>query len=30
MMLDLLVRELDPTEIVVSTFGIREGLLYSD
>lgn len=30
MMLDLLVRELDPAEIVVSTFGIREGLLYSE
>ena len=30
MMLDLLVRELEPDEIVVSTFGIREGLLYSE
>jgi exopolyphosphatase/guanosine-5'-triphosphate,3'-diphosphate pyrophosphatase len=30
MMLDLLVRELDPNDIVVSTFGIREGLLYSE
>ena len=30
MMLELLVRELEPDEIVVSTFGIREGLLYSE
>jgi exopolyphosphatase/guanosine-5'-triphosphate,3'-diphosphate pyrophosphatase len=29
MMLDLLVEELEPSEIVVSAYGIREGLLYS-
>ena len=29
MMLDLLVDELEPSELVVSTYGIREGLLYS-
>ena len=30
MLLDLLVEELDPSRLVVSTYGIREGLLYSD
>jgi exopolyphosphatase/guanosine-5'-triphosphate,3'-diphosphate pyrophosphatase len=29
MLLDLLVEELDPSSLVVSTYGIREGLLYS-
>jgi exopolyphosphatase/guanosine-5'-triphosphate,3'-diphosphate pyrophosphatase len=29
MMLNLLVEELEPSEIVVSTYGIREGLLFS-
>jgi exopolyphosphatase/guanosine-5'-triphosphate,3'-diphosphate pyrophosphatase len=29
MLLDLLVDELEPSELVVSTYGIREGLLYS-
>jgi exopolyphosphatase/guanosine-5'-triphosphate,3'-diphosphate pyrophosphatase len=29
MVLDLLVDELEPSELVVSTYGIREGLLYS-
>jgi exopolyphosphatase/guanosine-5'-triphosphate,3'-diphosphate pyrophosphatase len=29
MLLDLLVEELEPSELVVSTYGIREGLLYS-
>ena len=29
MLLELLVEELEPAELVVSTFGIREGLLYS-
>jgi exopolyphosphatase/guanosine-5'-triphosphate,3'-diphosphate pyrophosphatase len=29
MLLDLLVEELEPSQIVVSTYGIREGLLYS-
>ena len=29
MMLDLLVDELEPSELVVSVFGIREGLLFS-
>jgi exopolyphosphatase/guanosine-5'-triphosphate,3'-diphosphate pyrophosphatase len=29
MMLDLLVDELEPSQLVVSTYGIREGLLYS-
>jgi exopolyphosphatase/guanosine-5'-triphosphate,3'-diphosphate pyrophosphatase len=29
MILELLVEELDPSRLVVSTFGIREGLLYS-
>ncbi|HEY7959972.1 MAG TPA: Ppx/GppA family phosphatase [Sphingomicrobium sp.] len=29
MMLELLVNELDPSHLVVSTYGIREGLLYS-
>lgn len=29
MMLELLVDELEPDELMVSTFGIREGLLYS-
>ena len=30
MLLDLLVEELEPSRLVVSTYGIREGLLYSD
>jgi exopolyphosphatase/guanosine-5'-triphosphate,3'-diphosphate pyrophosphatase len=29
MVLELLVEELDPAQLVVSTYGIREGLLYS-
>ena len=29
MLLELLVEELEPSEMVVSTYGIREGLLYS-
>jgi exopolyphosphatase / guanosine-5'-triphosphate,3'-diphosphate pyrophosphatase len=29
MLLELLVEELEPSELVVSTYGIREGLLYS-
>lgn len=29
MLLDLLVEELSPSQLVVSTYGIREGLLYS-
>ena len=29
MMLDLLVDELEPAQLIVSTYGIREGLLYS-
>jgi exopolyphosphatase/guanosine-5'-triphosphate,3'-diphosphate pyrophosphatase len=29
MLLNLLVEELEPSELVVSTYGIREGLLYS-
>jgi exopolyphosphatase/pppGpp-phosphohydrolase len=29
MLLDLLVEELEPSHLVVSTYGIREGLLYS-
>jgi exopolyphosphatase/guanosine-5'-triphosphate,3'-diphosphate pyrophosphatase len=29
MLLDLLVDELEPSQIIVSTYGIREGLLYS-
>lgn len=29
MLLDVLVDELEPSELVVSTYGIREGLLYS-
>ncbi|MCL6729583.1 Ppx/GppA family phosphatase [Sphingomonas hankyongi] len=29
MLLELLVEEIEPAELVVSTFGIREGLLYS-
>ena len=29
MLLDLLVDELEPSQLVVSTYGIREGLLYS-
>jgi exopolyphosphatase / guanosine-5'-triphosphate,3'-diphosphate pyrophosphatase len=29
MLLNLLVEELEPSEIVISTYGIREGLLYS-
>jgi exopolyphosphatase/guanosine-5'-triphosphate,3'-diphosphate pyrophosphatase len=30
MLLDLLTEELEPSELVVSTYGIREGLLYSN
>jgi exopolyphosphatase / guanosine-5'-triphosphate,3'-diphosphate pyrophosphatase len=30
MLLDLLVEELEPSRLVVSSFGIREGLLYSE
>lgn len=30
MILDLLVDELEPSQLVVSTYGIREGLLYAD
>ena len=30
MLLDLLVEELEPSQLVVSTYGIREGLLYSN
>ena len=30
MILDLLVEELEPSQLVVSTYGIREGLLYAD
>jgi len=30
MLLELLVDELEPAQLVVSTYGIREGLLYSD
>jgi exopolyphosphatase/guanosine-5'-triphosphate,3'-diphosphate pyrophosphatase len=30
MLLNLLVEELEPSELVVSTYGIREGLLYSE
>jgi exopolyphosphatase / guanosine-5'-triphosphate,3'-diphosphate pyrophosphatase len=30
MLLDLLVEELEPSRLIVSTYGIREGLLYSD
>ncbi|MEO8455725.1 MAG: Ppx/GppA family phosphatase [Sphingomicrobium sp.] len=30
MLLDLLVQELEPSKLVVSSFGIREGLLYSN
>ena len=30
MLLDLLVEELQPSRLVVSTYGIREGLLFSD
>jgi exopolyphosphatase / guanosine-5'-triphosphate,3'-diphosphate pyrophosphatase len=29
MMLDLLVEELEPSQIIVSTYGIREGILFS-
>jgi exopolyphosphatase/guanosine-5'-triphosphate,3'-diphosphate pyrophosphatase len=29
MLLDLLVNELEPSQVIVSTYGIREGLLYS-
>jgi exopolyphosphatase/guanosine-5'-triphosphate,3'-diphosphate pyrophosphatase len=29
MVLELLVEELDPSQLIVSTYGIREGLLYS-
>ncbi|MEO7277995.1 MAG: Ppx/GppA family phosphatase [Sphingomicrobium sp.] len=29
MLLDLIVEELEPTRLIVSTYGIREGLLYS-
>jgi exopolyphosphatase/guanosine-5'-triphosphate,3'-diphosphate pyrophosphatase len=29
MILDLLVQELEPSKLIVSTYGIREGLLYS-
>ena len=29
MLLELIVEEIEPSEIIVSTFGIREGLLYS-
>ena len=30
MMLEMLVEELEPSQLVVSTYGIREGLLYSN
>jgi exopolyphosphatase/guanosine-5'-triphosphate,3'-diphosphate pyrophosphatase len=30
MLLDLLVEELEPSQLVVSTYGIREGLLFDD
>ena len=29
MVLEVLVQELEPSELIVSTYGIREGLLYS-
>ena len=29
MLLELLVEELEPSQLIVSTYGIREGLLYS-